>query len=85
LGLEVGLLDDTWNFPLHLNVASGGSEPFLLHHHAGFENNQLPKQVSTSRTREAIARVNDAIESFQRRHLRGGAESGAPSHDIHQI
>ena len=81
LGLDVGLLDETWNYPLHLNVASGGSEPFLLHHHAFFEDNQLLKQVSTGRTRDAIARVNDAIKTFRRKHLRDCAESGATSRD----
>ena len=79
LRLDVGLLTDTWNYPLHLNVESSGIEPLLLHHHAVFENNLLPEQFSMHRTRDAVARVNGAIESFRRRHLPGHAEPGATS------
>ncbi len=70
LGVDVGLLDDAWNYPLGVRVASNGHEPFLLHHHAAFESDGLLKQQgSTAQTRNAIARVNGVIESFYGRHL----------------
>ncbi len=64
LGLDVGRLDDAWNFPLGVRVASDGTGPFLLHHHAAFENGRLPDHGHAARTRDAIGRVNDAIAAF---------------------
>lgn len=72
LGVDVGRLDDAWNFPLGVRVASSGVEPFLLHHHAAFENDRLCTRGHTARTLAAIARVNGAIESFCGRHLERG-------------
>ncbi len=79
LGVDVGRLDDAWNFPLGVRVASGAIGPFLLHHHAAFENGRLLEQGHAARTRHAIARVNGAIESFCGRHLsaRSGPECPA--------
>jgi hypothetical protein len=69
LGIDVGRLDDDWNFPLGVRVAPSGVEPFLLHHHAALENGRLLEQGHAARTRAAIARVNGAIDSFSERHL----------------
>ena len=69
LGVDVGRLDDAWNFPLGVRVAPSAIGPFLLHHHAAFENGRLLEQGHAPRTRAAIARVNGVIESFCQRHL----------------
>ena len=67
LGIHVGRLNDDWNFPLGVRVAPSGLEPFLLHHHAAFENGRLLDGGHTARTRDAIARVNGAIDAFSER------------------
>lgn len=64
LGVAAGQLDESWNFPLHLNVDSGGIEPFILHHHAMFDDQHLLRHPSLSRASQAIARVNSVIETF---------------------
>jgi hypothetical protein len=79
LRMAIGLLEDAWNFPLHRNAAPSDIEPFILHHHAVFDNQLRLKQVSVPRAREAITRVNGAIESFQRRHFPGLIGLCAPS------
>ena len=66
--MTVGVLDDAWNFPLHLNVAASETEPFILHHHARLNDDLRLRQTSAAHTQEAIRRVNDAIASFQRQH-----------------
>ena len=68
LRMTVGVLDDAWNFPLHLNVAASETEPFILHHHARLNDDLRLRQTSAAYTQEAIRRVNDAIASFQRQH-----------------
>lgn len=65
LGIDVGRLDDAWNFPLGVRVASSGIEPFLLHHHAAFEDGRLIDRGHAAPTRDAIARVNGVIERFR--------------------
>jgi hypothetical protein len=69
LGIDVGRLDDAWNFPLGVRIDAGGIEPFLLHHHAAFENDRLLERGHAPRTRAAVARVNGVLESFYARHL----------------
>jgi hypothetical protein len=68
LGIAAGLLDDAWNFPLHIDALPGGREPFILHHHALLDDRRLLKEATPS-TAKAIGRVNGAIESFQHRFL----------------
>jgi hypothetical protein len=75
LGVDVGRLDDAWNFPMGVGSASSDIEPFLLHHHAAFENHRLPERGYAARTRETIARVNGAIASFSERHLSGRTDA----------
>jgi hypothetical protein len=71
LRMAMGLLEDTWNFPLHLKMAPGGKEPFVLHHHALLDDHCRLRPVSAPRVTSAIARVNGAIEDFQRLHFAG--------------
>jgi len=71
LRIDLGLLDDTWNFPCHLNGSLSDREPFILHHHAAFDLHQLLKPISAPRAQAAIKRVNEAIESC--RHWGGNS------------
>ena len=63
LSLPLALLDDTWNFPLHLNVVADGDGPVLLHHHAAFDPHRLLPPAGAPRARAAVARVNRVLES----------------------
>jgi hypothetical protein len=69
LGFAVGLLDETWNFPLHISMPPIGNEPFVLHHHAQLDDRLCCKYVSAPRAKNAIERVNEVIESFRRRYF----------------
>lgn len=69
LGLEVGRLDDAWNYPLGVRPASDGVPPLLLHHHANLEGGLLLEQGQATPARHAIARVNAAVASFAGRYL----------------
>lgn len=68
-GYESEVLTDAWNFPTHLRVLPGVDEPILLHHHGRLDSHMRLEQVDAPEARPAIARVNDAIEQFQRRHF----------------
>lgn len=68
LGLDVDLLGDCWNFPMHLNTADQGTEPFILHHHALFNDRRHLEQPSAPWLQDAVTRVNQAIETFRRKH-----------------
>jgi len=71
LRIELGLLEDAWNFPLHLKMDPDGKEPFILHHHALLDDQLRLRQVSAPCARDAITRVNGVIENFQRKHFAG--------------
>jgi hypothetical protein len=73
LRMTLGLLDDAWNFPLHIESLPSAREPFILHHHARFDDRRFLKAAAPSAA-DAIRRVNGAIESFQRRCLGVPAE-----------
>ena len=63
LGLATGVLDEAWNFPLHLNLPPGGRAPFILHHHAQQDDQQRLTAAPTPQTQDALSRVNRAIEA----------------------
>jgi hypothetical protein len=76
LRMPISLLDEAWNFPLHIDVAGGDTEPVILHHHARFHRRQRLRQPSAPQAREAVARVNAVVESFRRKHLSAPAPVG---------
>jgi len=71
LQIDAGVLDDKWNFPLHRSLFSGVAEPLIMHHHALLDDRQRINTPPARHTRQAIARVNDAIEDFRRTHFLG--------------
>jgi len=75
LRTDMGLLEDAWNFPLHLKMAPDGEEPFILHHHALLDDQRRLRGASAPRVRSALARVNGVIEDYERRFFaeRGGS------------
>jgi hypothetical protein len=71
LQIDAGVLADKWNFPLHRRLSADVAEPLIMHHHALLDDRQRIRKTPGRYTRKAIARVNDAIEDFQRKHFPG--------------
>lgn len=63
LGLPQGVLDDAWNFPLHLGADREGREPFLLHHHVNFSEGFHLPPAPVSRADHAVKRVNQYMSN----------------------
>lgn len=69
LAIELGTLEQKWNFPLHLGLEREGTEPVALHHHCLFGSDRRLPRTSAPWLDPSIDRVNAAIDVFRKKHI----------------
>lgn len=65
LKIPIKILNNSWNYPLHLNLPTNLKEPWIIHHHAALDSEMLLLPAEDSTLEISIKRVNAAINSFK--------------------
>ena len=68
LKIPMRVLNNSWNYPTHINMPALKAEPWIFHHHADLDENSLLKPIQDPTAKIAIERANAAIMSFKKQH-----------------
>jgi hypothetical protein len=71
LGLSFEMLDDRWNYPLHLPTPEKPTDPFILHHHGLLDETMLLLGSGNSFMQPHLSSINNAISQFRLRSCDG--------------
>lgn len=68
LRLPLRILDNSWNYPAHLALRNRFVAPWILHHHARFDNDGQLLPVASPAVQNVVHKVNSVIRKFKELH-----------------
>lgn len=68
LNLPLSILNNSWNFPTHIDLPHVAERPWILHHHCDINNQGYLNVMRNDKIQLVAGQVNSAIKNIREKH-----------------